>query len=391
MANKPLRVALVRSGSLMQQHHLTALCGFLAERGIQLDFISLQASESEVQWFGAQIPNIVVHSVGEWLGKGFGRFIKGGWALRKQLRLLQFDILYVVDSWTLRYVAVATLGTMRWAGRPTVYHTFDMLVPHVAARVDILLERHTARRSHLNINTDRSRAAVVKALFGLKETPLSVPLRLPYHAALPQPDESLRALLLESAVTQNDFLIVNPTNLSSERLGKELIQAFTRLPSQYHLVTIDGVGLYSQTCRDLVECHKMQARIHILAPMSHDDLLKICACADVGLIFYDAEASLGNYLCHPSRLAYFVALGLPVVATDMPMIEALIYRYGLGICCPPTEPERIAAAIQAVCVGGEPLSERKKRIRQAFESELHYECSAPLIVEALQRIRPTVP
>lgn len=391
MAGPTLHVAMVRTGGLKQQHHLTTLCQYLVAQGIQLEFLSFQAPESEVAGFGEQVPGMTVHQLGQWPGKGFGRFVKGGLALRKQLRSLEFDILYVVDSWTLRYVAVATMGAMRWATQPMVYHTFDMLVPHVAARADILLERHAARRSSLNINTDRSRAAVVKALFGLKETPVSVPLRLPRHASLPQRDESLRASLLAAAATENDFLIVNPTNLSSERLGKELIQAFAALPPHYHLVTIDGVGPYARACRDLVERHQMQARVHILATMPHDDLLKICACADVGLIFHDAEASLGNYLCHPSRLAYFVALGLPVVATDVPVVEALVYRYGLGYCCSPAEPERIAGAIQEVCVGRESLPDRKRRIRQVFESDLHYEYSAPLIVEALQRIRPAVP
>lgn len=390
-SDKPLRVAMVRSGPLMRQHHLTTLCGFLVEQGIHLDFVSLQAPQSELEWFGQQVHGLTVHPVGEWAGKGFGRFVKGGLALRKQLRRIRFDILYVVDSWTLRYLAVATFGTMCWARRPTVYHTFDMLAPHVAACADIALERHAARRSRLNINTDRSRAAVVKALFGLKETPLSVPLRLPRHAPLPIRDEALRASLLSATAVQNDFLIVNPTTLNSERMGKELIQSFAALPPNYHLVTIDGVGAYAQMCRDLVERHGMQSRVHVLAPMSHDDLLKICACADVGLIFHDAESSLGNYLCHPSRLAYFVALGLPVVATDVPVLEALVYRYGLGVCCPPTEPARIAEAIREVCAGNESLSERKKRIRQAFESDLHYEHSAHRIVDALHRIHSVRP
>jgi glycosyltransferase involved in cell wall biosynthesis len=382
-----LHVALVRCGALRQQHHLLTLCGYLVSQGIQVDFFSLQAPESEVDWFAGKVPGVNTHYVGLWPGKGVGRFVMGGLSLRRQLRKLKADILYVIDSWTLPYVAVATNGLMRWKKCPTVYHTFDMLVPNVASRLNIALERYTARRSSLNINTDQSRAQVVKALFGLPVAPLSVPLRLPRETTMPHRDAQLRTSLLNSRHAEEAVLVVNPTRLTRERLGKEIIQAFAELPSNYHLVTVNGEGAYAQECEGSIQRSGLQERVHILSPMPHDDLLKICACADVGLIFHNAESSLGNYLCHPSRLAYYLALGLPVVATDVPVLAGVIYRYGLGECCNPFKPESIASALQKVCEEGAPLPDRKKNIRRAFESELYYERSAHIIVDALRNLR----
>ncbi len=388
--HKPLRLAMVRCGALQQQHHLSTLCQYLVSQGIELEFFSLQAPASEVAWFGEQVPMMRVHALGQWGDKGIGRFFRGGNVLRSALKKLRFDILYVVDSWTLRYLAVTTMGRMRWRECPLVYHTFDMLVPHVAARAEILLERHATRRSQLNINTDRSRAALTKALFGLAQTPLAIPLRLSRDSVLPTRDDVLRTSLLPDSVDGEMFLIVSPTSLSSERLSKEIIQAFVSLPDNYHLVTVDGTGVYAQECHDLIEELDLVDRVCILEPMPHDDLLKICACADVGMIFYDVEASLGNYFCHPSRLAYFVALGLPVVATDVPVLESVVYRYSLGVCCSPSRVEAIAEAIREMCEGAITLAERRNWIRDAFEQELNYEQSAyPLLVNALYRLNKT--
>ena len=383
---KAFRVVMVRNGALRQQHHITTLCRFLVGQGLHLEFISLQTSEGEVEWFALEVPGMVIHHIGRWTDKGVWRFVQGGIALKKRLGKIQFDILYIIDSWTLPYVAIATNGTMHWPKLPMVYHTFDMLVPNVASRLYIALERHATRRSSLNINTDRSRAEVVKVLFGLNETPLSVPLRLLRNASLPAFDKHLRTSLMSMQSDKKTFLVVSPTGLSRERRGKEIIQAFASLSKDYHLVTIDGVGSYGRECHDIITRFGLQDRVHILSPMPHDELLKICACADVGLIFHDIDASLGNYLCHPSRLAYFIGLGLPVVATDVPVLEGLIYRHGLGVCCTSSEPGSIAGAIQEVCTGSVSLPERKKRIRQAFETELYYERLAVLLRDALQHV-----
>lgn len=383
---KSLRIVMLRNGSLKQQHHITTLCRFFVESGVQLGFVSLQAPVTEVAWFAEQVPGMHVHHCGDLASSGVSRFLAGGAALRRILSGLEFDVLYIVDSWTLPYVAVATFGTLSWKNRPLVYHTFDMLVPGVAPGLHIALERYAARKSRLNINTDRSRAEVVKVLFGLRETPLSVPIRLSRKAIVPGYDEQFRRTLLPVANNAGNFLVVCPTGLSAERRGKEIIRAFASLPESYHFVTVEGEGEYGQECFELAKRLEIQDRVHILAPMPHENLLKICACADVGIIFHDSEGSLGNYLCHPSRLAYFLALGLPMVATDVPVLEALIYRYDLGVCCVSTDHESIAGAIAEICSGDVSLPERRRKIRQAFESDLYYERSAVRLLEALHGI-----
>lgn len=383
---KPMRLAMVRCGALKRQHHLTTLCRYLSDQGLAIEFFSLQAPESEVDWFGKQVAGLRAHPLGEWSGRGLDRFLKGGLALRHALKKSDFDLLYVIDSWTLRYLGVATLGAMRWDKKPLVYHTFDMLAPHVAARSDMLLEGHALRSSDLNVNADRSRAVLAKALFGLKDVPIDIPVRVLLDEPMPACDMALRKSLVGNSPHSPRYMVVCPTGLSGDRLSKEIIHAFAHLPPHYHLITIDGGGSYASECRLLVDKLGLRERVSILEPMSYEALQRICACADVGLIFHNAEASLGNFLCHPSRLAYFVAMGLPVVANDVPVMEAVIYRHGLGRCCSANDPEKIASAIEEICTGPLPLADRRQAILTAFRDELHFEASAACLTTALRRL-----
>ncbi|WP_333688616.1 glycosyltransferase [Methylococcus capsulatus] len=382
-----LHVAMVRSGPLQQQHHLTTLCRFLVDSGFSLDFFSLQAPFEDEIWFGQQVPGMRVHWVGKWGGRGIGRFIRGGLALRRALQETRFDILYVVDSWTLPYLFVATWGHMGFGGKPLVYHTFDLITPEGHGRAYVGLERYAARRSRLNVNTDRSRAEVAKLMFGLKERPLAVPLRLARDAVLPGWDEGRREAILGSERRGNEILAVYPTALRTDRLSKEVILAFAKLPPNYHLVTIDAGGSYAMECHEVMRNNGLQHRIHLLPPMTHQAVLELCACADIGLIFHDIDAGIGNYFCHPGRLAYYVALGLPFVAAEVPAMSALVYRYGLGGCCSPYEPAAIAEAIRELCEGSIPLTDRRRHILEVFESKLHYGYEAQALVSALERIR----
>ena len=383
--SRQLNVAVIRAGALRNQDHVTTLCQFLVANDFRVSFFSLQASQSDVDWFRDQVPGIQAFAVGRWPGLSVIRFIKGGLKLRSRLKQTQFDILYLVDSWTLPYAFVATLGRIRLGDAATVYHSFDMITGAEHGRAYFALERYVARSCRLNINTDRARAEIARLIMGLKETPLAIPLRLSVNANLPKRDETLRASILKDR-ENGKILVVYPTALRADRVSKEVILAVAALPDRYHLASFDAEGCYAQECRELIAERGLQERVHLLQRATHEDVVKLCACADVGLIFHDMDAGIGNYFCHPGRLAYYVALGLPLVASNVPVVEALVYKFGLGACCSPYEPLSIAAEIQGLVEGPVSLEERARQIRAAFRQEMYYERSAAALAVALRRL-----
>lgn len=381
-------IGFIRSGRIAYQQHVTTLCGFLLSSGCDVHYYGLQCSKGELDMLARELPGLVVTHVCDRTGRALSRFVRGGMALRRALATSTASVFYVIDSWTLPYVFVATLGRMRWPRTPWVYHTFDMITPEDSGAAYRALERYAARSAQLYINTDQARSRVAKAYYSLKQEPLAVPLRLPLEAPLPSRDPGFLVERVPSFEEANGsrVLVVYPTALRADRLSLEVIEAFALLPSQYHLVTIDAAGAYAEACRDVIRDRRIDGRVHLLAPMEHAEIVRLCANADVGLIFHDVWASLGNYLAHPGRLSYLIALGVPVVASSVPNLESVIYRYGLGVCCSPYEPPAIAASIREICEGEVSLGERRKRIRGAFRSALHYEAGAAELARALRRL-----
>lgn len=72
--------------------------------------------------------------------------------------------------------------------------------------------------------------------------------------------------------------------------------------------------------------------------MPHEAIVRLYGSTDIGLVFHDVEAGPASYLCNPGRLGYYVALGLSLVTSDVPDLEALVDRYRLGIICYPYGP-----------------------------------------------------
>jgi len=51
-------------------------------------------------------------------------------------------------------------------------------------------------------------------------------------------------------------------------------------------------------------------------------------------------------LCLPNKLFEYAAAGVPVLASDLPVIGALVRREGLGALTPPADPHAIAASLE---------------------------------------------
>jgi glycosyltransferase involved in cell wall biosynthesis len=120
-----------------------------------------------------------------------------------------------------------------------------------------------------------------------------------------------------------------------------------------------------------------------LEPVPFSELLHYVAAADLGAILYDDCKSSGYFMCNADKLSLLIACGIPYVASDYPNLEAVTYRYGLGLCCDPHNPQALAKRIQELAEGNPGLAERKKHVRKVFEDELHFERHGEKLVRAL--------
>lgn len=376
-------IAVVRCGRLSQQHHLSTLLTFFVRKGFQVYLYALQCPSVEVEEFQRQYPQISVEELGMWPDKGLLRFFYGGRALRSCLKRKKIDVVYVIDSWTLRYFAVACILSWKIWRNGFIYHSFDMLAPGVAGWYERALERVIARAAIRTVVTDGARAALMKAFYGLEEPPLGVAVRL--LSDFEPPDQTAVDKAREDLLPKGcQYLVISPTRLSSERVAKEIIIAASLLPERYALVTYAGKQEFTQECLELARKHGLGARYIVLPECSHVEVLQACAASDVALVFHDDRGSLGNYFCHPSRLAYCAALGVPVVANAVPSIESVVYRYNLGVCASIWDSEEIAAEIQHTCEAENGRPGTQERIRTAFAKHLTFEKQGEELIEVIR-------
>jgi glycosyltransferase involved in cell wall biosynthesis len=74
-------------------------------------------------------------------------------------------------------------------------------------------------------------------------------------------------------------------------------------------------------------------------------LLDWIACADV-VAMPIQPSTLNHRLTTPNKLFEAMAAGVPLVASDLPGMSAIVRETGCGVVCDPADPSAIAAALR---------------------------------------------
>jgi len=82
-------------------------------------------------------------------------------------------------------------------------------------------------------------------------------------------------------------------------------------------------------------------------PVAYEKLPEVLSSADVGLLFYKAiDENFTEIGSSSNKLAQYVQVGLPVIASDFPSIRRIFDKYGNGICV--EHPHHIGDALEAI-------------------------------------------
>ena len=384
-------ILFYRYGSIQNSRHIWTMINYLSDNGFKVSIVCGESDASPVDGLGTDVRiiglDMLVRPNGI-MAKIKNLFIAGS-RLRRVLREESFDLLYVIDSCSLPVLFLATIGTLRCCGRKLVYHTFDWLEPGLVNKIHCRLEKAVCSRADMVVNVDRSRARLQRTLYGLDQTPLSVPNYLSKGEDIPLRDNALREELLGTTDDGDKLLIIYPTTVSnqesSERMTFELISSLCFLPENYHLVIFYREGSEYQRCLKKVNKEGLQNQVRFMEPVPFKTLLAYLSCADLGAIFYDDKRSSGYFMCNADKMSLLVASGVPYIASDYPNLEALTYKYGLGECCDPRQPEKITLAIKTLTASIE-FPDKKAHLRKVFDESMSFEAEAGRLVEALSKI-----
>jgi glycosyltransferase involved in cell wall biosynthesis len=131
-----------------------------------------------------------------------------------------------------------------------------------------------------------------------------------------------------------------------------------------------GYGSQRAALEALAREARFGGRLHVLDPVSPDDLLPWISGADVDVMALQ-PTTLNHRLSTPNKLFEAIAAGVPVVVSDFPAMRAIVLGDAagpLGEVCDPTSPRSIAAAIQRIV---EAPSEARAELRNRCLSAAH--------------------
>ena len=126
------------------------------------------------------------------------------------------------------------------------------------------------------------------------------------------------------------------------------------------------------------------SNVHVLGGRSHDDIPKYIKGFDVGIVPYLLSEYTANV--YPTKLNEYLAMGIPVVATDLPEIRRFNAEHGDKVAVA-ANPEQFVAAITRALLPAD--GERLRRIDVAKENswDMRIAKMSGLIGEAVERNR----
>jgi glycosyltransferase involved in cell wall biosynthesis len=146
--------------------------------------------------------------------------------------------------------------------------------------------------------------------------------------------------LLEISPASTLFVYVG--QLGAGRGIQLVVDAFSSPQGQDHVVFIGDGPL-----RDTVEVASgRSARVHLMNPVKYPDLVGFISSADYGLCIIE-PVSLSYRHALPNKLFEFAFAGLPVVASNLPDMAALVRDHSLGVSVEPSA-EGVAKGLKLV-------------------------------------------
>ncbi|HXS46597.1 MAG TPA: glycosyltransferase [Solirubrobacterales bacterium] len=124
---------------------------------------------------------------------------------------------------------------------------------------------------------------------------------------------------------------------------------------------------YAAELRQLAVELGVAGRLQILDPIPPEQAASVLADADLGLALIE-PACLSYRMTLPNKLYEYVAAGLPVLSSGVPVLAGEVRRHGVGLIADPADPAALAAAIRAMLDSAAQARFREAAARLATET-----------------------
>jgi glycosyltransferase involved in cell wall biosynthesis len=165
---------------------------------------------------------------------------------------------------------------------------------------------------------------------------------------LPSPDIYTRAALYEPPLPAGPPMPLRIAYIGGLMPGRGLEQMIDALPLIPY-VRLCAIGPGAVGYRESLMAHAVsvgvEGRVELRAPVAPWEVHSVLMGAAAGLCLIQPVCR-SYELCLPNKLFEYAAAGVPVLASDVPVIAAVVRGEGLGEVVAPTDPHAIAAGLE---------------------------------------------
>jgi glycosyltransferase involved in cell wall biosynthesis len=264
--------------------------------------------------------------------------------------------------------------------KPLIFETYELplVEPHVLRRRVV----HAISAGALRAMMPRCTAVITVSppLVGEMRTryggrPAVVVRNVPTYQP-PQRSDRLRLALGLPATTR---VALYQGGLQADRGLGRLVAAGHHLPPDV-VLAIMGDGPERAILAAQIDREGLSERVRLLPPVPYAELLGWTASADLGLIIYPPSHSPNVRFCLPNKLFEYLMAGVPVLASPLDEVAALLRAYGVGGVVASVEPAAVGSAIGALLADPAALARMRAHALAACAQDLRWDVEREVLL-----------
>jgi glycosyltransferase involved in cell wall biosynthesis len=175
--------------------------------------------------------------------------------------------------------------------------------------------------------------------------------------------------------------------LLTERGIEETMEAIRDLPEA--VLVLMGYGGMRDAYSEQAAREPYVGKVFVLDAVPPEELLAWTASSDLSVMAIQ-PTTLNHRYTTPQKLFESLAAGVPVVASDLPGMAAIVRETRTGVLCDPTSSVAIAEAIRSLLrLSPDERREMRRRCLAAAHARYNWESQAGTLLELYARIAPS--